>query len=382
MKIAFAHCRILPGGALMVLEDLIKEEVKNNYELWIMSYELKIFTLFSDRKQLDIENRKIKIVTALPGRLNQLFLYFSKNKVLLLSWLLDYRNLIFFYPCLMKILSRKIRKFKPNKIVISSFAVAKNISVDNVYKKLYIHSPMQYIRDNYDEYISKLKWIKLNLFQFIAPRLRKWDLKFKKFDEIYCNSKYTQKLVKKIYWLESKVQYPKIWKEFFDSWIANEHLDYYVYTGRLVNFIRETDKVIHLFNKTWLPLIVMWSGPDENYLKSIAKANIVFVWWIDDVNEQIKILKNAKWLINLTKESFGIATLQALLLWVPVFGYDGGATPELVHEDSWILVDRKDMNTLISWFKKFESHKFDRKKIAKITREKFINLYSTAQKIS
>jgi hypothetical protein len=56
----------------------------------------------------------------------------------------------------MKVLSRKIRKYNPEKIIISSFAIAKNISVPNIKKKLYLHSPMQYIWSHYDEYTHKL----------------------------------------------------------------------------------------------------------------------------------------------------------------------------------------------------------------------------------
>jgi hypothetical protein len=56
----------------------------------------------------------------------------------------------------MKVLSKKIRKYNPEKIIISSFAIAKNISVPNIKKKLYLHSPMQYIWSHYDEYTHKL----------------------------------------------------------------------------------------------------------------------------------------------------------------------------------------------------------------------------------
>jgi hypothetical protein len=35
---------------------------------------------------------------------------------------------MFFYIPLMKVLSRKIKKYNPQKVVISSFAVAKNLN--------------------------------------------------------------------------------------------------------------------------------------------------------------------------------------------------------------------------------------------------------------
>jgi hypothetical protein len=95
-------------------------------------------------------------VTALPKWLNNVFLYFSKNKIKILSSLFDYRNLMMFYPFFMKVLSRKIKRYQPNEIIISSFAIAKNISVTDIKKKLYLHSPMQYIWSHYDEYTHKL----------------------------------------------------------------------------------------------------------------------------------------------------------------------------------------------------------------------------------
>jgi glycerophosphoryl diester phosphodiesterase len=65
---------------------------------------------------------------------------------------------MFFYPSLMKILSKKIKRAKPDHILISSFAIAKNITpISGVPMTLYLHSPMQYIWTHYDEYKEKLK---------------------------------------------------------------------------------------------------------------------------------------------------------------------------------------------------------------------------------
>jgi glycosyltransferase involved in cell wall biosynthesis len=47
-------------------------------------------------------------------------------------------------------------------------------------------------------------------------------------------------------------------------------MPYFVYVGRLVNFVRETGTIINLFNRLKLPLIVIGSGPDENELKALA----------------------------------------------------------------------------------------------------------------
>lgn len=116
-----------------------------------------------------------------------------------------------------------------------------------------------------------------------------------------------------------QVKYPLVTKKCFIPTIEKEPQPYYLYIGRLVNFVRETDKIIKLCNELKVPLIVMGSGPDETYLKSIAGPTIIFIGRIQDVDDKIKIIKNAKGLINLTKESYGIGTMEALLLGVPVF---------------------------------------------------------------
>ncbi|MEI8091484.1 MAG: hypothetical protein WCG98_04575 [bacterium] len=55
-------------------------------------------------------------------------------------------------------LSCKIKRYKPQEIVISSFAVAKNITpISGVPMTLYLHSPMQYIRSHFAEYDQKIR---------------------------------------------------------------------------------------------------------------------------------------------------------------------------------------------------------------------------------
>ena len=209
----------------------------------------------------------------------------------------------------MKLLSYKIKKFIPKRVVISSFAIAKNITLplykkgERPYTKLYLHSPMQYIRSHREEYLEKFIGWKKKLFSFLIPRLQKWDKKFTTFDEVQFNSKYTQQLAKEIYGLEGKVVYPKINDAFYYARISSNPQEYFVCVGRLVTFVRECDLIIKTFNQLKLPLLMVGSGPDEQYLKSITGDTIIFLGRLPPEETQ-KIVKNAKALINLTKESF------------------------------------------------------------------------------
>lgn len=255
-----------------------------------------IYTLFSDTTHVTTQHHTLKVTTALPKRINRLFLWSSTHNIRCISWLFDYRNLMFFYPLLMKILSKKIKNNNPEYIIISSFAIAKNITpISGIPMMLYLHSPIQYVWTHYDEYKAKLTGIKGKLFNRIVPKIRKRDLKYTKFDKIYANSKYTAKVAEELYDMKNvQIKYPHITENFFIPLVQDIPQAYYLYIGRLVNFVREADKIIHLCNKMKVPLIVMGSGPDEAYLKSIAGPSIIFIGWIKDIDEKIKIISQAK----------------------------------------------------------------------------------------
>jgi glycosyltransferase involved in cell wall biosynthesis len=134
--------------------------------------------------------------------------------------------------------------------------------------------------------------------------------------------------------------------------------------------VRETWVIIELFNALKLPLIVIGSWPDETSLKAIAWDTIIFTWWNPEGMQDI--VRDSSWLINLTKESFWIWTVEALLMWVPVFWFSEWATSELVDEKCWVLVDSKDMDDLKRWLKMFLSKERDRKEISESIREKLL----------
>jgi glycosyltransferase involved in cell wall biosynthesis len=139
--------------------------------------------------------------------------------------------------------------------------------------------------------------------------------------------------------------------------------------GRLVTFVRECDMIIKAFNQLKLPLLMIGSGPDEQYLKSLAGDTIIFLGWLSPEDTQ-KVVRDAKALVNLTKESFGMGTAEALLLGVPVIGFAGGATPELVDAESGILIEKKSVKNLIGAVEKIQEKEWDRKLISERIRKK------------
>jgi hypothetical protein len=88
---------------------------------------------------------------------------------------------------------------------------------------------MQYIWDNYDEYLSKFHGWKYYLFVWVSKYLRVRDMKYRSFEKVYANSYYTAGLVKKYYQLDSIVLYPRVEQEFLNATVQVDHEDYYVF---------------------------------------------------------------------------------------------------------------------------------------------------------
>jgi len=325
----------------------------------------KIYVLFSPLDTFD--NRQV--VTALPSRINNTIASSQKSQSRIIRRLFDYRNLMPFYPVLVRLLRQKIKKSWATRTIISSFAAVKNISHSSIpwEKILYLHSPMQYIRQNYDEYRTKLTGFKKNVFILITWYLRRRDKKERPYDMIIANSTYTAQCAQDIYWRkESIITYPSLPEIYKKSSPLGVPHDYYLYIWRLVNFVRETDTIIDLCNQLSLPLVVVGTWPDEEELKQLAGSTITFLWLITDEKKKIQLLTQSKWLINLAKESLWIVTMEALSVWTPVLWYNQWWTKELVNsKNQWILVENKEFSTLEKAVQKFISTEYDREKIKK-----------------
>ena len=110
MKTAFVHDRIAhEWWAEAVLRSLISEDT---HDEWVL------FAYYSTQTRWRVGEKKYRIVTALPRRLNRLFITCNTRKLLLLSTLFDYRNLMFRFPLLTNRLSRKIKKYVPDHIIM------------------------------------------------------------------------------------------------------------------------------------------------------------------------------------------------------------------------------------------------------------------------
>ncbi len=354
MKIAYIHdWLVFPWWAEKVFFDLInftqnkpniekltsqrKEFITDMEKLWIYKQknEYKIFTTFH---KTDFTNpTNLQIEAALSSE--KIWKYF--------------RNLMPFFPIFSKILSKKINDYNPDLVIISSFAIWKNLDI-KAKKVLYLHSVMQYIRSHYEDYVKKFSWVKKLAYILSSKYLRIWDKKHKEFDKIYFNSNYTKKTFQKTYHKHTdwKILFPLVQKPEFKEIDLKEKFgiewEYYIFIWRLVRLVKNLDIIIKAFNNTNKQLIIVWDGPDKDYLKSLVKGNnIKFLWYLDSKsNEYWTLLKNAKALINITKESFWIVNYQAYLTWTKLISINKWAINDIPWEKI-LIEDYKDLEKVI-----------------------------------
>lgn len=195
-------------------------------------------------------------------------------------------------------------------------------------------------------------------------------------DILVANSKNVQKRIQKFYRRDSIVIYPPV--DLAEFPLQKEKQDYYLAINRLVKG-KGTEVIVEAANKTGIPLTVAGTGPELEYLKSIAHKNITFVGWVSD-EERVKLIQNAKALLLAAEdEDFGITSIEAQATGTPVIAPNSGGFKETVipgktgllyGQEGVVKVD--DLATAIN---DFPDHKFDpedaRKNAEKFSFEKF-----------
>jgi glycosyltransferase involved in cell wall biosynthesis len=184
---------------------------------------------------------------------------------------------------------------------------------------------------------SKLKWIYKPVSKILNTYLRMWDWSIsRRVDYWVANSKYIQKKVKRIYKNDSTVIYPGIRKlEEVGEGIHKKHnlsKKYFLVVSRLYDYKR-VDWAIQSCIEAGKELLIVGEGPDESYLKKIAKGyrNIKFLGFLD-YEDIISLYTDAQALLFCGIEDFGLVPVEAMACGTPVLGYKEGGVLETVVE--------------------------------------------------
>jgi glycosyltransferase involved in cell wall biosynthesis len=299
MKIALAHDSFTQmGGAERVVDAL--------HELFP---EAPVFTLAFDPEYKE----KYKGWDIRTSRLQTLYLALGKLQYLLpvIPWGVDSLD------------------FEGFDVVISSSSgFIKNIRVPkNCVHINYCHTPTRFLWSDANYVKQEVSFIIRPIIKLLLASMKKWDYRSaQRVARFIANSKEVQKRIKNYYNRDSQVIYPFVDTEYWKP--TTDKGNYFLLSGRLQAHKRN-DLIIEIFNDLKIPLHVVGTGRQENYLKSIAKPNIQFLGRISD-NQLRNEYSGARALLFPQIEDFGLTPLEAAACGTPTLAYAQGGALETV----------------------------------------------------
>ncbi len=285
------------GGAEKVFKEIEQIIIENNssYEIYCLVNHLK--------KNYQLNQRKVINTSFIQN------LPFSKK---------HFHKYLPLFPLAIEQLD--LREY--NLIISSSHAVAKGVitSPDQLHIS-YIHSPMRYAWDQmnvYLKYSSYTKSVMNFLLRIILHDLRKWDyLSSVRIDKLVANSNFTAKRIKKYWGRNSSVIHPPVNTKQFSP--RKTRSDFYLSVSRLVPNKR-IDLLVKAFNELDFPLIIVGTGPEGKKLKKMAKNNISFLNYQDDLSIK-NLMESCRAFVYSGTEDFGIAPVEAMAAGAPIIAF-------------------------------------------------------------
>lgn len=210
---------------------------------------------------------------------------------------------------------------------------------------------------------------------FINPFLRVYDFATaQRVDYLLANSEETRARIAKFYRRDAKVIYPPVDIKRLGS--RGERLEktrYFLSVGRLT-YAKRVDLAIQACNELKLPLKIVGTGKEENYLRSIAGSTIEFLSSVSD-EKLDHIYAGAKaFIFSALQEDFGIVPVEAMGHGVPVVALAQGGVKETVIEGkTGTFFEEPTVASLVGAIKRFDKN---------YTSYKSNTCYTQAQKFS
>lgn len=248
-------------------------------------------------------------------------------------------------------------------VVSSSHAVAKNIRVRPDAKHIsYIHSPMRYIWDMFDEYFDRyFQGLPGPLYQVSNITIRNlirpwrwWDKRTaQRIDQIVTNSDFVGQRVASFYQKNYTVINPPVDVADFTPAPNIEKEDYYIVVSALVPYKR-VDLVIEAFNRSGRRLIVIGKGPLMDKFQAMAQANVELTGYLEK-QTMIDILQRARGFVYPQIEDFGITAVEAQAAGTPVIAYDrGGARETVIDGNTGLFFPHQTIESINQTIDRFE----------------------------
>lgn len=266
---------------------------------------------------------------------------------------------------------------KYDLIISTSHAVAKSIRTRGAKHWCYIHSPMRYVWDRFDDYFGPEVVGSLPSKLFFAPickMLQTYDRKtVNRVDCYVANSSFVRDRVRKFYGVDCEVINPPVESARFQK-IVRAPEDFYLFFSALVPY-KKADQAILACQKLGRQLKILGKGPELKKLKKLADPKWVeFVESPSDAQVD-EYYSRARALLFPGVEDFGIVPVEASACGLPVVGFRSGGLLDSQTSETCEFYDDQSVDGLIAAIEKFEKRKFDeptlRKNALRFSEEEF-----------
>jgi len=268
------------------------------------------------------------------------------------SWLQKLPDAENRYRFFLPLMPHAIRRFDLSGfdlILSSSHCVAKGVNKrkDAVHVS-YIHAPMRYMWDRYDDYFGpgRARLPVRVAARALRPAFRSWDFRTaqaSKIDLLIANSEFIAKSISQFYGRSAEVVHPFADLNRFKR--VRRVGDFYLMVGAFAPNKR-VDLAIDAFNKLKLPLKIVGSGQEEQGLRAAAGPTIEFLGAIGNA-AIADLFSQAKAFIFPGKEDFGITPLEAMAAGTPVVAFgEGGIRDTVLPDETGVFFDEQTVESL------------------------------------
>lgn len=244
-------------------------------------------------------------------------------------------------------------------IISTSHAVAKSVRAGSARHWCYIHSPMRYVWDRFDDYFGndRVGKIASNLFfKPIAKSLQIYDQKTA--DRVHhyvANSRFVQTRVQDFYGRNSEVINPPVELDSYLK-VTRKPQDYYLFFSALVPY-KKADFAIEACRKLGRRLIIAGQGPELKRLKKLAIGTKTEFIERPSEKELLALYAGAIALLYPGVEDFGIVPVEANAAGLPVIGLAVGGLLDSQTRQTCIFYDQPTAIGLQNAIEHFENLK-------------------------
>jgi glycosyltransferase involved in cell wall biosynthesis len=248
-------------------------------------------------------------------------------------------------------------------VISTSHAVAKAMVVRSGQPRpfhiCYIHTPMRYVWDMFDEYFGPERVGPIASRFFFAPiarLLQAYDKRtVDRVDLFLANSTYVAERVRRIYGREAIVVAPPVDTERFTA-LQREPEDWYLIVSAMVPYKR-VDQAIRAAASLGRHLKLVGIGPETEALKRLAAevgASVEFVGFVNEA-ELGGYYRKARALLFPGVEDFGIVPVEAIACGCPVIALGVGGILDSMTEATAVFYDQPTKEALQQAILSFEA---------------------------